>query len=303
MQQWRARGCKANDIAACLLPQKQSLPIGRLAMAARMISKTPPRVLSIAGSDSSGGAGIQADLKTIAMLGGYGMTAITAITAQNTIGVQGVVPMTGACVTDQIASCLSDIGVDAIKIGMLHGTDVIEDVAGVFEPLDVPVVLDPVMIATSGAALIAPDAVAALRARLFPLAALITPNLPELAHLVGRPLPTHAAMVAAAEELSSATGTAVLAKGGHGAGDRITDVLIVPGGRAVAFDHARIDTRHTHGTGCTLSAAIATLLGHGQPLEHAVRLARQFVIRAIEAAPGFGAGNGPLGHQAVRSLD
>jgi len=167
------------------------------------------------------------------------------------------------------------------------------------------------MISTSGAALIAPDAVAAMRARLFPLAALITPNLPELEHLAGRPLPTTEAMVEAAVELAEATGAAVLAKGGHmpdqsgdaGNEGRITDVLISPGTRAVAFDNARIATRHTHGTGCTLSSAIATLLGHGQPLEHAVRLGRQFVLRAIEAAPGFGAGNGPLGHQAVRAND
>ena len=267
----------------------------------------PPRILSIAGSDSSGGAGIQADLKTIAMLGGYGMTAITAITAQNTVGVQGIAALSPAIVAQQIASCVSDIGVDAVKIGMLHDAAIIAAVADALADVAAPVVLDPVMIATSGAALIAPDAVEAMRARLFPAAALITPNLPELSALVGRPLPTTFAMVEAAEELAEATGAAVLAKGGHGGGDRIIDVLYLPeteerAARAVQFDHARIDTRHTHGTGCTLSSAIATLLGHGQPLEHAVRLGRQFVIRAIEAAPGYGAGYGPLGHQAVRTL-
>lgn len=261
----------------------------------------PPRILAIAGSDSSGGAGIQADIKTITMLGGYAMTAITAITAQNTVGVQDIVPLSGEIVLQQIASCTEDIGVDAIKIGMLHDEDVIRHVAGAMVLLRPPIVLDPVMIATSGAALIAPDAVAAMRARLFPLATLITPNLPELAALAGRPLADTEAMIDAAEELASATGAAVLAKGGHGDGDRITDVLIVPGARAIAFDHARIDTRHTHGTGCTLSSAIATLMGHGLPLDHAVRLARQFVLRAIEAAPGYGAGSGPLGHQSVRS--
>jgi hydroxymethylpyrimidine/phosphomethylpyrimidine kinase len=276
-----------------------------------MIIPTPPRILSIAGSDSSGGAGIQADIKTITMLGGYAMTAITAITAQNTVGVQGIAALAPAMVAQQIGSCVADIGVDAIKIGMLHDAAIIAAVAEALTGVAAPIVLDPVMIATSGAALIAPDAVAAMRDRLFPLAALITPNLPELAALVGRPLTTTEAMVAAAEELAEATGAAVLAKGGH-MGDidgegRIIDVLLIPatdtrGARAVQFDHARIDTRHTHGTGCTLSSAIATLLGHGQPLEHAVRLGRQFVIRAIEAAPGFGAGNGPLGHQAVRSL-
>lgn len=276
-----------------------------------MITPAPPRILSIAGSDSSGGAGIQADLKTITMLGGYGMTAITAITAQNSVGVQGITALTPEMVARQIASCLSDIGVDAIKIGMLHDAAIVAAVAEALIDVGAPIVLDPVMIATSGAALIAPDAVAAMRAQLFPLATLITPNLPELSALVGRPLSTTDAMVEAAEELADTTGAAVLAKGGHMADqdgeDRIIDVLLIPataerGTRAVQFDHARIATRHTHGTGCTLSSAIATLLGYGQPLEHAVRLGRQFVLRAIEVAPGFGAGNGPLGHQAVRNL-
>lgn len=267
-----------------------------------------PRILSIAGSDSSGGAGIQADLKTITMLGGYGMTAITAITAQNTVGVQGIAAIAPDMVAQQIASCIDDIGVDAVKIGMLHDAAVIAAVAAALEGVSAPIVLDPVMIATSGAVLVEPEAVAALRETLFPRAALLTPNLPELAHLAGRPLTSHEAMVDAAEELAEATGTAVLAKGGHGGGERVHDVLYVPatdnrGARAVGFDHARIDTRHTHGTGCTLSSAIATLLGHGLPLEHAVRLARQFVLRAIAAAPGYGAGHGPLGHQSVRSVD
>lgn len=265
----------------------------------------PPRILSIAGSDSSGGAGIQADIKTITMLGGYAMTAVTAITAQNTVGVQGIAPIAPEMVAQQIASCLGDIGVDAVKIGMLHDAAVIAAVAAALEGVTAPIVLDPVMIATSGAALIAPDAVAAMRELLFPKAALITPNLPELVALIGRPLASTQDLIDAAGELSEATGAAVLAKGGHmvsdGDEDRITDVLFVPGQRAAAFGHARIDTVHTHGTGCTLSSAIATLLGHGQTMEHAVRLGRQFVIRAIENAPGYGAGHGPLGHQAVRT--
>ena len=269
-------------------------------MARDMTSTKPPRILAIAGSDSSGGAGIQADIKTITMLGGYAMTAITAITAQNTVGVQGIAATAPEMVAQQIASCISDIGVDAIKIGMLHDAGVIAAVAKALEGVAAPIVLDPVMIATSGAALIAPDAVAAMRELLFPRAALITPNLPELAALAGCELPDTEAMIEAASALAEATGAAVLAKGGHADGDRIVDVLFVPDARAVAFDHARIDTVHTHGTGCTLSSAIATLLGHGQPMEHAVRLGRQFVIRAIEHAPGFGAGHGPLGHQAVR---
>lgn len=263
----------------------------------------PPRILAIAGSDSSGGAGIQADIKTITMLGGYAMTAITAITAQNTIGVQGIAPMVPAMVAQQIASCIADIGVDAIKIGMLHDAAVIAAVADALDGVTVPIVLDPVMIATSGAALIAPDALAAMRTALFPRAALITPNLPELAALSGRDVSGTEAIAEAAEALARESGAAVLAKGGHAGAERITDVLYDAEMRVVAFDHARIDTRHTHGTGCTLSSAIATLLGHGQPLEHAVRLGRQFVIRAIEQAPGYGGGHGPLGHQAVRSLD
>lgn len=273
-----------------------------------MTTKPPPRILSIAGSDSSGGAGIQADIKTIAMLGGYAMTAITAVTAQNTIGVQAIAPMAGDVVAQQIASCIDDIGVDAIKIGMLHDADIIAHTARALEGTTAPIVLDPVMIATSGAALIAPDAVAAMRDLLFSRAAIITPNLPELSHILGRTIEDTGQMAQGAEELARLTGAAVLAKGGHTADARVIDVLFMPGmlgegARAVQFDHARIDTPHTHGTGCTLSSAVATLLGHGLPLEHAVRLARQFVLSAIEAAPGFGAGNGPLGHQAVRKPD
>ena len=268
-----------------------------------MSDKAPPRILSIAGSDSSGGAGIQADIKTIAMLGGYAMTAVSTITAQNTVGVSDIAPMSGELVARQIRACIDDIGVDAIKIGMLHDEEIIAATAEALQGVDAPIVLDPVMIATSGAALIAPSAVAALREQLFPMATLVTPNLPELGHLLERSLTDSSQMVAAAEELSKATGAAVLAKGGHTSDERIIDVLYVPGARAVQFDHARIDTPHTHGTGCTLSSAIATLLGHGQSLEHAVRLGRNFVRTAIENAPGFGEGNGPLGHHKVRRLD
>lgn len=261
----------------------------------------PPRILSIAGSDSSGGAGVQADIKTITMLGGYAMTAITAITAQNTLGVTGIAPIPPEMVAQQIAACADDIGIDAVKIGMLAAPDVIRAVAEALDSVAAPMVLDPVMIATSGAVLVGPEAVAALRETLFPRAALLTPNLPELAALAGRELVTLQDMIAAAEELAAATGAAVLAKGGHAAGETITDALIVPGEAPRFFDHARIDTRHTHGTGCTLSSAIATLLGRGESLADAVMQARRFVFAAIEAAPGYGAGHGPLGHQAVRS--
>ena len=268
-----------------------------------MTALSPPRILSIAGSESSGGAGIQADIKTITMLGGYAMTAVTAITAQNTLGVQGVEAVSADMVLAQIASCVEDVGVDAVKIGMLADETVIRHVAAALALVRKPLVLDPVMIATSGAVLVGPDAVAALRARLFPLATVITPNLPELEHLAGRPLDSLEAMIAAAGELAAASRAAVLAKGGHADSERIADVLIVPGEAPRFYEHARIDTRHTHGTGCTLSSAIATLLGRGESLPEAVRLARDFVFSAIEAAPGYGGGSGPLGHQAVRRAD
>lgn len=265
------------------------------------MTAAPPRILAIAGSDSSGGAGIQADIKTIAMLGGYAMTAITAVTAQNTMGVQAIAPLSGDVVREQITSCVSDIGVDAVKIGMLHDVSIIEAVADAM-PSSCHVVLDPVMIATSGAVLIAEDAIAAMKSRLFARASVITPNLPELEHLAGRSLRNTEEVASAALALADEFGCYVLAKGGHTEDARVIDLLMAPGDRhAVSFDDPRIETRHTHGTGCTLSSAIATLLGHGQSLEHAVRLARQFVRRAIMAAPQYGAGCGPLGHQAVRS--
>ncbi len=262
---------------------------------------TPPRILAIAGSDSSGGAGIQADIKTVTMLGGYAMTAVTAVTAQNTQGVQAIAPLQGDMVQAQIASCLQDIGVDAIKIGMLHDDGIVQAVAETLADLatDTPVVLDPVMIATSGAALIAPETVRTMRNKLFPLATMLTPNLPELEWLAGRELRDTGSMEQAAAGLASEFDCDVLAKGGHTDDERIIDILVAADGTAERFDHMRLATRHTHGTGCTLSSAIATLIGHGQPLGHAIRLAREFVFRAIEHAPGFGEGNGPLGHQGV----
>jgi len=262
-------------------------------------------VLAIAGSDSSGGAGIQADLKTITMLGGYGMTALTAATAQNSTGVQAIAPMGGEIVFQQIRSCVTDIGVDAVKIGMLHDEEVIAAVVEGIALIDekVPVVLDPVMVATSGAALVTQDAIETMQSALFSRASLITPNLPELALLTDTKPRTGEEMGEAAGRLSEKFGCFVLAKGGHTEDARVIDVLIGPNARAAAFDHPRLDSRHTHGTGCTLSSAIATLLGHGQSIEHAVRLGRKFVLEAMKVAPGYGAGNGPLGHQAVRRLD
>jgi len=264
-----------------------------------MSTRPPPRVLAIAGSDSSGGAGIQADIKTITMLGGYAMTAITAITAQNTIGVSAVEALSPEMVAAQIDACLSDIGADAVKIGMLGSPAIAASVAERLDGLGVPIIFDPVMVASSGSVLADGATIAAFE-QLMGLATLVTPNLPELAVLSGRGGLEDDAIIAAASMLAERHGCAVLAKGGHGEGERVRDILIDPNGRAAAFEDARIASRHTHGTGCTLSSAIATLLGAGQSLEHSVRLSRQFVRLALKAAPGFGAGHGPMGHHAVR---
>lgn len=246
---------------------------------------TPARILSIAGSDSSGGAGIQADIKTITMLGGYAMTAITAITAQNTLGVTAVEVLSAQLITAQIDACVSDIGVDAVKIGMLGSAAVAHAVADALEPLAVPVVFDPVMIATTGSVLADADTVAAF-ARLMALATLTTPNLPELAALGGL-------------EAVQARTINLLVKGGHGSGDRLEDVLYSTEG-VFSIWSDRLDTVHTHGTGCTLASAIATGLGQGLDLPEAVRKGVAFVHAALLAAPGFGAGHGPLGHQDWR---
>ncbi len=245
-----------------------------------------PRILTIAGSDSSGGAGIQADIKTITMLGGYAMTAITAITAQDTTGVHAVEVLPAALVAAQIDACIGDIGVDAVKIGMLGSAEIAAVVAERLAPLNVPVVFDPVMVATSGAALVDEATLAAFD-RLIALAALVTPNLPELEALGGEaPLANRA--------------RAVLIKGGHGEGPMLIDRLINREGELMRWQDARIETHHTHGTGCTLAAAIATGLGQGLELQAAIAMARGFVRAAIVAAPGLGKGHGPLGHAAVK---
>jgi hydroxymethylpyrimidine/phosphomethylpyrimidine kinase len=263
----------------------------------------PPRILSIAGSDSSGGAGIQADIKTITMLGGYAMTAITAVTAQNTCGVQGVEALSPQFVIDQVDSCLSDIGADAIKIGMLGSSRTAQMLAERLDTFAGPIVFDPVMVATSGSVLSDADTVAGFAA-LMRVATIVTPNLPELEALTAREGLADEDVFAAAQELAERHGVQVLAKGGH-AGDetQVVDRVASPGGQLGSFAHARIATPHTHGTGCTLSAALATLLGHRQPMTHAIRIARAFTFAAIENAPGFGEGSGPLGHQAVRRLE
>lgn len=243
-----------------------------------------PRVLIIAGSDSGGGAGIQADLKTVAMLGGHGMTAITAITAQNTLGVTAVELVSADMVIAQIDAVASDIGVDAVKIGMIGSASTAHAVADRLAMLErIPIVFDPVMIATSGAVLADSETIAAFE-RLMRLATIVTPNMPELEALGGDPL-----------ALAVRTGAAVLAKGGHAEGDDIIDRLVEPDGKESLWRDLRIETRHNHGTGCTLASAIATGLGAGMLLHEAVARARAYVRSALENAPGLGAGHGPMG--------
>ena len=255
------------------------------------------RVLIVAGSDSGGGAGIQADIKTVTMLGAFAMTAITALTAQNTEGVHGVLPVDPAFIRQQMEVVLDDIGADAIKTGMLHDAAVIETVATVLEERapNLPLVLDPVMVAKGGAPLIQTDAIETLKHRLAPRAAVLTPNLPEAEILSGRAIGDLAAMREAARELLGLGCRAVLLKGGHLPGDVVHDLLATASGIR-EWQSRRIDSRHTHGTGCTLASAIAAGLAQGMAVEAAVERAREYVQRAIAAAPGFGRGHGPLDH-------
>ena len=262
------------------------------------VSTKPTRLLAIAGSDSSGGAGIQADFKTASALGVYAMTAVTAVTAQDTTSVGAIQFVPPAIVREQIERCLADIGADAIKIGMLGSAEIALTVARTLaaHAQKIPLVVDPVMVASSGAALADDGVVAILKSDLFPRAALIMPNLPEAARLCGFAVATPPQIARAATALLSHGPEAVLIKGGHGADDVLTDWLFPKMGLPKAFSTPRIDTRHTHGTGCTLSTAIACGLGQGLALDEAVARAHAFVQQAIRTAPGFGAGHGPLNH-------
>jgi hydroxymethylpyrimidine/phosphomethylpyrimidine kinase len=254
------------------------------------------RVLAIAGSDSGGGAGIQADIKTITSLGGYAATAITAITVQNTLGVTEIFPLPPALVRAQAMAVLLDIGADAMKLGMLGSAEMIETVAEVLDAAPgVPAVIDPVMVAKGGAALLDPAALDALRVLLVPRAALLTPNAPEAAVLTGEAVETTDDLRRAGEALLAMGAAAVLMKGGHLTGNTVVDVLITPQGETT-FEGPRAQTRHTHGTGCTLASACATGLAQGLPLDHAVARAWAYVAEAIRRAPGLGAGHGPLDH-------
>ncbi|MGH6617371.1 bifunctional hydroxymethylpyrimidine kinase/phosphomethylpyrimidine kinase [Sphingomonas sp.] len=278
------------------------------------------RILIIAGSDSGGGAGIQADIKTVTMLGGHAMTAITAITAQNTLGVQGVHRVPTEMVVAQINSVVSDIGIDAVKIGMIGSAETAHAVADRLEQLALPIVFDPVMVATSGSVLADDDTIAAF-GRLMRVATVTTPNLPELAvlsatlpsvrpELVEGPffLPSDAGEKNGASTSSARTeeralvnhiGTALLVKGGHADGEEIEDRLIHADGSVQNWRAPRLHTTSSHGTGCTLSSAIATGLGQGMTLADAVDRAIRFVRRALELAPGLGHGHGPMGQQFV----
>lgn len=258
-----------------------------------------PRVLSIAGSDSGGGAGIQADLKTFAALGCYGMTAITALTAQNTMGVRAIHGVPPQMLRDQIDAVVEDIGVHAVKIGMLHAPEIVHTVAEAIDRHSLQhVVLDPVMVATSGAVLIDNPAIAALVKELFGRAMLVTPNLDEASLLVGRKLNNEQDMEAAAHELLAKGANAVLVKGGHLAGEAVSDLLLERDGVPHWMRAPRIHSANTHGTGCTLSSAIAAHLALGHTLLNAVEAARSYIRLALEAGAKVrtGAGSGPLNH-------
>jgi hydroxymethylpyrimidine/phosphomethylpyrimidine kinase len=244
---------------------------------------TIPRILVIAGSDSGGGAGIQADIKTVTMLGAHAMTAVTAITAQNTLGVQAVHPVPSEIVAEQMRSCLEDIGADAVKIGMIGSAETAHAVAELLEQLDVPIVFDPVMVATSGSVLADAATIAAFE-RLMGLASVVTPNIPELAALGGR-------------EAVLSHGCHLVEKDGHGDGYDVHDKLFAPNGELAAqLIGKRFDTDETHGTGCTFASALATGLGSGLAIREAFEQAVRFVRIAILSAPGLGGGHGPLGH-------
>ena len=256
-----------------------------------------PRALTIAGSDSGGGAGIQADLKTFSALGVFGMTAVTAVTVQNTRGVSGYEAISPGVVADQIRAVVTDIGVDAAKTGMLASAEIVVAVAGAVAELEIPnLVVDPVFVSKHGHRLLEEDAVAALRDRILPLATLVTPNLPEAAGLAGFEVTSRDLMEDAAEVIRAIGPTAVLVKGGHLEGSAAAEDLFFDGDRMEWLSAERIDTPNTHGTGCTLSSSIAAYLARGEDLLDAVRAGKAFVTEAIRSASPLGGGIGPVDH-------
>ena len=261
---------------------------------------TTGRVLIIAGSDSGGGAGIQADLKTVTCLGGYAMTAITALTAQNTQGVTAIHDVPADFISEQIRVVLNDLGADCIKTGMLSQPATIHAICDALEETGkgIPMVVDPVMVAKGGASLLAEQAMSALKGRLIPLATVLTPNVPEAEALSGVSIQTKKDMETAAKALFKLGPKAVLMKGGHldEESDVVTDYLFDDEGNIYTFEGKRIQTRHTHGTGCTTASAIACGVAQGLSMKEAVARAKSYVFKAIETAPGFGSGHGPLNH-------
>lgn len=256
------------------------------------------RVLIIAGSDSGGGAGIQADIKTVTALGGFAMTAITALTAQNTRGVFGIHEVPPGFIAQQLDVVLSDIGADCIKVGMLHRPDVINAVCDVLEEkaIGVPIVVDPVMVAKGGASLLETDAVATLKRRMILLATVLTPNIPEAEALTGMTIRDRESALAAGMMLSTLGPRYVLVKGGHMDGPSIVDLLFEERRLLETFTGPRLDTPNTHGTGCTTASAIAAGIAQGLSVRDAVARARAYVFEAIRTNPGFGHGHGPLNH-------
>lgn len=274
------------------------------------MTETPPRALTIAGSDSSGGAGIQADLKTFAAHGVYGMSVVTAVTAQNTRRVTAVEELPAAVVSAQIDAVFEDIGVDAVKIGMLSSAAIVRAVAAGLERWrPARVVLDPVMVAKSGDPLLRDEAVEALAEELLPLATLVTPNLPEAERLTGTATAGEEDRVRAAHRLIAMGPEAALIKGGHGVGEEVTDLLVCREGvgdeprEPLRFTHPRIDTTSTHGTGCTLSSAIAARLARGEELQAAVGGAIRYLHGAIRTAFPLGGGHGPVNHLYPSSVN
>ena len=267
------------------------------------MSETPHhrgRVLIIAGSDSGGGAGIQADIKAVSALGGYAATAITAITVQNTLGVTGIHAVPDQIIRDQMVAVLGDIGADVIKTGMLASRSVIENVVSVLDELagDIPLVVDPVMIATSGDALVDDGTETVIREQLVPRATLVTPNSDEAQRLTGIAITDLHTQIEAAKALREMGAQAALVKGGHLESPSVRDVLVSQRGLEIT-ERPRLDTPHTHGTGCTLASATAALLAHGHSLADAVEQAGDYLHEAIKRAPGFGKGHGPVDHMWV----
>jgi hydroxymethylpyrimidine/phosphomethylpyrimidine kinase len=259
-----------------------------------------PNLLSIAGFDSSGGAGLQADLKTFSALGGYGMTILTALPVQNTMGVTSCYSIPLAAITEQLEVIFSDIIPHAIKIGMLFNQDIIKVVANFLEPYagEIPIVIDPVMMAKSGDALLLPDAIDCLKKELLPLATIITPNIPEAEVLLGTEIANAEAMPGAAEKLLALGCKAVLLKGGHLSSSDAVDYYLDNKGNSITLNAPRTTTKNTHGTGCTLSAAIAACLGHGKTLQESCEIAKKYIQQAIIHGKDWNVGNGagPVHH-------